>query len=65
MFRRGFAYGLYFGGCIAFAFGALVLRFLNPSLTETEIFLRYWPVWVLGAIAVITGALWWRYLDER
>jgi hypothetical protein len=25
----------------------LAIRFNNPALTETQLFLRYWPHWVL------------------
>ncbi len=63
-FRDGFAYGLWIGGCAGFAFLGLILRILNPSLTETELFLRYWPVWVMAIVIALIGVvLAWGWRD--
>ena len=43
-----------------FAIAATVVRFANPELTETQLFLRFWPLWLsmlaacFGGIVVVT-----------
>lgn len=34
---------------------SFVVRFQNPELTETQLFLRYWGLYAIVAI----GVLWW------
>jgi hypothetical protein len=39
-------------GLVALAI-ALVVRFTHPELTETQLFLEYWPYWLLGAFVLL------------
>lgn len=35
------------------------LRFSNPALTETQLFLRFWHIRVLTAIGAVGAGLFW------
>jgi len=42
-----------------FVYGGVVFRFLNPELTETQLFLCVWPFWIAGIImALLALSLW-------
>lgn len=51
MIRVGIAYAL----LIAALVGMLILRFSHPMLTETQLFMEFWPVWLRLFAAVIVG----------
>jgi len=34
------------------------LRFTDPELTETQLFIEYWPEWIIMVIATICLAIW-------
>jgi hypothetical protein len=34
----------------------VALRFSNPSLTETELFVALWPVWILVIVLTVATA---------
>lgn len=38
-------------------FGFFYIRLSNPSLTETELFLRFWPSYLLMTIAILLISL--------
>jgi uncharacterized membrane protein len=40
----------------AFSLGyAAYIRFSNPALTETQLFLNFWPSWIMIVLVVIIG----------
>lgn len=38
--------------CVLYPFGYWVL---NPSLTEMQLFLKFWWIWTLGIMSVLFG----------
>lgn len=44
-FLRGMAYAV----ALALGIVSIVIHFSNPDMTETRLFLNYWPLWVGGA----------------
>lgn len=56
---------LLYGGLAACAVAITVVRFSHPALTETQLFLVYWPL-SLGALAcAILGGLALYWADRR
>ena len=43
---------------IALMVASWVIRLQNPTLTETQLLIEYWPLWLaINAVALITA--WW------
>jgi len=38
----------------------LYVRFSNPDLTETRLFLTFWPLWLIIIIALLLACALWR-----
>ena len=52
MIRKAIGYLL---GIVAFA-ASIYVRFANPELTETQLFIDFWYVWLCMVMAVIAAA---------
>ncbi len=58
MSSKEVATAIVLGGGLGLLVGVLLsIRFANPALTETQLFLRFWWVYVPIIAAVVIGAL--------
>lgn len=41
---------------------SIPIRFTNPELTETQLFLKFWWIWLVGAATMLAG--YWVWCSE-
>ena len=42
----------------AYAATSVFVRFSNPAMTETQLLIKFWPLWVFGG-GMLLFLVWW------
>lgn len=47
-----------YGVLAVYAAASLFVRFSNPAMTETQLFIEFWPLWLFFAATLLGLAVW-------